>query len=206
MTHACVQATHTAVCKATGLATSGSSVRPSAVLRYLMTKLADWLLRERLTPEQLRRMLGVKNRSTVMRWLTGARVPGAEMLQKINDITQGEVTIEDFLDPSPPKCAEVILDLAGNPKLVFPWTPGREVQAEAYKKVRTEPREGDRWSDPITKAMEVLGNRVRFTKRGLFLLDGRVTDARGVVREANKVLDAFGRPQLPYPGVKGTDE
>ncbi|MEM9167422.1 MAG: helix-turn-helix transcriptional regulator [Planctomycetota bacterium] len=167
-------------------------------------KLADWLHARSMTPEQLRRMLGVKQRSTVMRYLTGDRTPSLELIQLILEITEEQVTLADFLDTSPPKCAEVVTDAKGDPKLVFPWSRG-ERQDAAYESMLRRPREGDHLSDPVTRAMEVLKGRTRFTKRGMFLLDGRLSDARRVVAEANRVLEAKGEPPIPYPGVHRRD-
>ncbi len=98
------------------------------------------------------------------------------------------------------------MDVNGEPQLVFPWTRGSEVQEAAFQKTRRAPCESERWSDPVVRATEVLGLRVKAARHGQFVLDGHVTDARGVVREANRVLKAFGRPEIKYPGVKGTDE
>ena len=165
-------------------------------------KLADWLHKQRLTPEQLRRMLGVKNRSTVTRYLSGDRRPSVSVLQKIHDITRGEVTLTDFLDTSPPKCAAVIMSPEGEPKLVFPWSNNPADLQAAFDQLSEAPAEGSTLSDAVTLAMETLGNRVKLTVRGKFLLDGRVTDARRVVRAANEVREADGRAPIPYPTVK----
>lgn len=186
------------------IATPGwqQAVQRTQNVRYVHArmKLADWLHARSMTPEQLRRMLGVKQRSTVMRYLTGDRTPSLELIQLILEITEEQVTLADFLDTSPPQCAEVVTDAKGEPRLVFPWSRG-ERQDAAYQRMMDSPPEGDRLSDPVTKAIEVLGGRARFTKRGVFLLDGQLSDARRVVAEANRILRAEGQPLIAYPGV-----
>jgi len=168
-------------------------------------KLADWLHARRLTPEQLRRMLGVKNRSSILRYLTGDRIPHPRLIQKIADVTQGMVTLADFLDPSPPRCAVVVDDEEEEPKLVFPWTRGDAYQ-KAVQQSAFGPEPGvDILSDPVIRALETLGRRAKFTRRGKFLLDGRVSDAKRVVSEANKVLAAEGLTLIAYPGLAGDD-
>tara|TARA_Y100000815_G_C13283599_1_gene477915 strand:- start:258 stop:779 length:522 start_codon:yes stop_codon:yes gene_type:complete len=161
-------------------------------------KLADWLHTRSYTPEQLRRMLNVKDRSTIHRWLSGARRPGSAMIQKIADITQDEVTLQDFLDTSPPRCAQVTLEAAGNPRLLFPWSKGYDNDI-VLGGVMSEPPEGSRLSNAVIDAMEKLAGRIRFTKKGVFLLDGRISDVRRIVAEANRILVAEGKPEIPYP-------
>lgn len=170
-------------------------------LSAAVMKLADWLHARSMAPEQLRRMLGVKQRSTVTRYLNGERLPSPKLIQKIYEISGGEVMLADFLDTSPPKCAEVVIDEHGDPKLVFPWSRGSAMDS-AYQTMMRQPKEGETLSNPVTRALEVLGDRAKFTKRGVFLLDGKVSDAKRVVAEANRVLQAEGHDPIAYPGVK----
>lgn len=168
-------------------------------------KLADWLFANRLTPEQLRRMLGVANRTTIHRYCEGSRTPRADLLQQIHEITQGEVTLADFLDTGPPKCAAIVQSRTGESRLVFPWSKRTPEIDAALEQLNRAPGEHTHLSDPVTRALEVLGPRARFTKRGVFLLDGHVSDARRVVAAANQLLEAEGQPPIDYPGVsRGT--
>lgn len=169
-------------------------------------KLADWLHQRSKTPEQLRRMLGVKNRSTIHRYLSGERRPGREVLDRIEEVTEGQVTEADFVDPSPPKCAIVVLNEQGEPRLVFRWSRSAENQRRAFDSLRDEPHEWDRLTGVVTRAIRILAGRARFTKRGVFLLDGRPTDARRIVSAANEVLKAQDLPLLRYPRLDGGDE
>ncbi|MEL6330387.1 MAG: helix-turn-helix transcriptional regulator [Planctomycetota bacterium] len=169
-------------------------------------KLADWLHARGLTPEQLRRMLGVKNRSTVHRWLSGDRVPSRNWLRALETLTDSEVLKGDFLDTSPPKCAVIVLDEHGEPRLVFPWSRGDDHHDAALEQVLSEPPAGSTLTDPITTALRILDGRARFTPRGVFLLDGRRTDARRVVAAANEVLRHRNLRQIPYPGVEVSDD
>ncbi|MEM1166912.1 MAG: helix-turn-helix transcriptional regulator [Planctomycetota bacterium] len=168
-------------------------------------KLADWLHARSLTPEQLRRMLGVTSRSTVNRYLGGDRVPRPPILHQIHDLTGGAVTLEDFLDPTPPECAAVVRDVGGRTRWVFPWSRGY-AQERAFIEMMRSPREGDTPSEPLTMAMETLGSRLRRTRRGRFLLDGRPSDARRVVAAANRIRAASGEPPIPYPTVRRRDD
>ena len=84
----------------------GRGVHCNRKLRYVVfMKLADYLYENSMTPGQLRRMLGVKNRSTIHRYLLGERVPNPETMLKIAKLTRHQVGLADFLDPSPPGCA-----------------------------------------------------------------------------------------------------
>ena len=165
-------------------------------------KLADWLHTRSLTPEQLRRMLGVTNRSTVHRWLDGTRRPGKDRLHQIELLTEEAVTAADFDDSAPPRCAQLVEHPQGKKDLVFPWSKGVDRRDAAFEAMMDEPREGDVFTTPLLSALEILGSRAKLTPRGMFLLDGRPSDARRVVAAANEKLASKGHPQLPYPTVK----
>ena len=161
--------------------------------------LADWLHEGACTPEQLRRMLGVRSRSTIHRYLTGARVPQHQVLQKIIELTGGRVQLADFLDPAPPVCAAVVT-LEGERRLIFPWTT-RDGRLEAAE--RAGSTTADSWPSPaLLSAMETLGPRVTVTRSCKFLLDGRISDARRVVAEANAIRREMGQPEISYPIVR----
>jgi len=158
-------------------------------------KLADFLYENSMTPGLLQMRLGVSNRSTVWRWLTGERTPKPAMLGRIERLTGGAVTREDFLDPRPPRCSQVIIDEHGVERTVLPWSP-----------LWVDPRRPDvptsgRLSQPVLDAIRALNGRARFTPRGRFLLDGRAVDIKTVMRAANDALRRSGRPLIPYPGV-----
>ena len=76
----------------------------------------------RVTPADLRGLLGLKSRMTVKRYLEGDRVPDGRVLRKLTDLTGGRVRREDFLDKRPPKCAAVVPTRDGGTRLVFPWS------------------------------------------------------------------------------------
>ncbi|MGP1346168.1 MAG: hypothetical protein ACTS3F_05795 [Phycisphaerales bacterium] len=186
-------------------------------------KLADYLDQNELTPGELRRLLGVKSRSTVMRYLSGERKPSPGIMDRINELTGGMVTPMDFHDPAPPRCAKIVMGPNGEPRLVLPWTsyqPPNQHANDAHgmpvplysvslraraarRKMMGSLPDPDAWpSPPLREAMRVLGSRVKVSKRGGFLLDGRLTDTRGVVAAANTWLRANDRPTIPYPGVE----
>jgi len=158
-------------------------------------KLADYLYENSTTPRLLQKRLGVSNRSTVWRWLTGERTPKPAMLGRIERLTEGQVTSEDFHDPRPPRCSQIILDEHGIQRTVLPWSP-----------FWVDPRHRDaapetRLSVPVLEAIRILDGRARFTPRGVFLLDGRAVDIKKVMEAASEKLDRLNQPLIPYPGV-----
>ena len=187
-------------------------------------KLADYMHRTGLTPGQLRVMLGVKSRTTVLRYIKGERTPEGPILKRIEELSGGLVTLADFLDPEPPDCANVVIDRSGRPHTIYPWTSiERNRQHRAANDNRPPGSRGpklpddrpgsldagggainaDPWpSRPLRTALDELGTRVRPCVRGNFLLDGRQVDARKIVAEANRIRRLNGRPPIPYPGVE----
>lgn len=186
-------------------------------------KLADFMHAHGLTPRDLREMLGVRSRTTVLRYISGERLPAPEVMETINRLTGGAVTLADFLDPRPARCLRVVVDRSGRLQEVYPWTDieqrrrrqsandndpdGRQPSTpDTVKQTRTAPAvvgEPDEWpSAPLQRAMIVLGGRAMVAKRGGFLLDGRKADARRVVAAANRVLKANGLSPIPYPGLE----
>lgn len=158
-------------------------------------KLADYLYENSMTPSQLRTMLGVKNRSTIHRYLLGERVPNPETMLKITRLTRFQVGLADFLNSSPPNCARIVDDEHGVPRIVLPWSPD-------YRKDDYAPsRRGDPLTGPVQRAIDLLEGRARFTPRGVFLLDGRVCDLKDIMRAANVLLESRGEQPIPYPGV-----
>jgi len=168
-------------------------------------KLADWMHENRVTPADLRGLLGLKSRMTVKRYLEGDRVPDGRVLRKLTDLTGGRVRREDFLDKRPPKCAAVVPTRDGGTRLVFPWSCSDAAVEKALRRMLTEPPEHKRPLPPLVRAFETLGGRVALASRGYYLLDGRRTDARRVVAAANRLLKARGEPLIQYPDVHRGD-
>lgn len=181
------------------------------------------MFRHDLSPSDIRRLLGIRSRTTVMRYVRGERRPSRLILTRIEALTKGAVTEADFLDPRPANCVRVVLDRAGMAQEVYPWTNLEAVQANrpdndnqaqhsvierAYDIGPASVRGGDTRADdlwpskPIARALEALGPRARVAKRRGFLLDGRLVDAKRIVIAANRVLAASKRPTIPYPGVE----
>lgn len=122
-------------------------------------KLADYLHRNRMTPNDLRRLLGVRRRSTVGRYLTGERIPELRTLQRIIEITGGQVQPVDFLDPKPSQCAVKVRFGDGTPRLVFPWA-NRAVELDAtLTSAFDQSEEDDLPNLAVRKALAVLGTR-----------------------------------------------
>jgi transcriptional regulator with XRE-family HTH domain len=59
-------------------------------------KLADYLKANGIPASRFRRLLNIRDRSTLWRWLNGTRIPRAERLQQIEHLTNGQVTAADF--------------------------------------------------------------------------------------------------------------
>lgn len=163
-------------------------------------KLADFLYENSLTPTELRRILGVKCRSTVWRYLTNERKPQPEIMRRIEEATRGRVREADFLDPTPPKCARVIEERNGKERWLLPWSSDRAKDPIPIQA-------GDsRLSPPVKQALQVLGGRGWYTPRGRFLLDGRQTDLKRLMRAANAELKRRGAKPIPYPGVQHVED
>lgn len=175
-------------------------------------KLADHLYyTTRLTPTRFRQMLGGTRitRSGMHRYLRNERIPRPDIMVAITRVTGGAVQLEDFLDPSPPKCARFVIREDGTQRMVLPWSPDWE-DAEDLDADPTEPgfehaQDADELP-PVDRALRTLGSRARLTPRGHYLLDGRVTDIRRLIRAANAVLLRTGQPPIRYPGVESSYE
>ncbi|MEQ9617045.1 MAG: hypothetical protein RLN60_03320 [Phycisphaerales bacterium] len=167
-------------------------------------KLADYLYENAMTPSHCRRLLGVKHRSTMLRWLTGDRVPSRAMCDRISLLTNNHVRRKDFYDPAPPKCAIIVHETDGEtPTVVLPWSP----QYEELKRREEEIDQTDASLSPaIQRAIRVLNGRAVFAPTGRFLLDGRQVDLKRVVQEANDNLTNHGEAPIPYPNVSPLHE
>ena len=191
--------------------------RSSLGITSILMKLADWMHANRITPKGLRYILGMRSRSTVMRWLSGERQPTPPMMKQIEALTGGAVTLKDFYDPRPPKCLRKIIDSKGRVRIVYPWSIVEYHKPRLAENQNDRPRArcpsgpcnvpadstDDPWpSPPLRLALDTLGKRAALTDRGGFTLDGRRIDARWLVIEANRVRARFDLPLIPYPGVR----
>lgn len=159
-------------------------------------KLADYLYENSMTPQQFRRMLGVKSRSTMWRWLINDRIPQPQMAKRIEALTGGKVRRDDFLNTTPPRCAKIVIDASGKTRWRLPWSPGYVTCKEPVQD-RIRP-----FSPPVQRALCVLKKRVLLTSRGKFILDGRQADLHRIMRAANDDLRRRGQPPIPYPGIE----
>lgn len=160
-------------------------------------KLADYLFNNSMSPSTLKEQLGLAHRSTVWRWMTDGRRPNRVMMSRLVELTRGEVTEADFRDPSIPKCAKLVHDGSGRPRLLLPWSSDHAPKS-------TDQTNGDELTvtPPIQKALAVLEGRATFTQRGTVLIDGRASDTKRLVIEANRVLSERKEEPIPYPGVE----
>lgn len=163
-------------------------------------KLADWLFKQRLTPQHVQRTLGVSSRSTVMRYLIGERTPQPINMQKIERLTGKQVTLDDFIDKPPPECAAFIVDAKDKRRMVLPWSIYDKRLDMAFEAMLHEPREASGDSPAATHALSVLGHRAR-RSGAMFIVDKNLTDTRGLIRAANQQLACDLLPTIRYPGV-----
>ena len=61
-------------------------------------KLETWLSGSNKTIAQFRKELGVSSIATTYRYLRGERIPRPEIMRRISEITNGQVTPDDFYD------------------------------------------------------------------------------------------------------------
>lgn len=62
--------------------------------------LRDWLKKQGMTPTAFARLMGVSH-STVLRYLSGDRIPEKDVMERIARETGGAVTPNDFFDLAP---------------------------------------------------------------------------------------------------------
>lgn len=93
--------------------------------------------------------------------------------------------------PTAPKPTE-------EPRVLQSPTEGEPVCRD---KVPSDRGARERFSQPVARALAVLGARVRPVGREDVALDGRRAPLRRVVAEANRCLAAAGRPGIAYPGI-----
>ncbi|MEO0630787.1 MAG: hypothetical protein AAFY46_08670 [Planctomycetota bacterium] len=178
-------------------------------------KLADALFYElKMSPSQFRRTLGgiITCRSTVQRYLMGERIPQPHIMVAITRATGGLVQLHDFTSDEPPRCARWVTRDGGTRRMVLPWSkdwPRDELDEPLCPPTSGPPQADDRHADddldvskPVDRALRALGSRARLTPKGHFLLDGRITDNRRIVKAANEVLLSTGQPPIAYPGVE----
>ena len=65
-------------------------------------RLSTWLTKQGQTPDWLASQIGV-DRSTITRYLSGARRPAWDIMPRIMEITGNDVTANDFIDLGPGK-------------------------------------------------------------------------------------------------------
>lgn len=58
--------------------------------------LEDYLKSENLSAAEFGRRIGVNSRMTVIRYLTGERIPRPKVMSRIHEVTGGAVTPNDF--------------------------------------------------------------------------------------------------------------
>ncbi|MFC3227362.1 helix-turn-helix domain-containing protein [Marinibaculum pumilum] len=73
--------------------------RTDTVISVIM-RLADFLKREGISGAEFARRIGVKH-PTVSRYLDGQRIPRPEQMQRIHEVTNGEVGPADFYSTQP---------------------------------------------------------------------------------------------------------
>ncbi|MEM1353895.1 MAG: helix-turn-helix transcriptional regulator [Planctomycetota bacterium] len=186
-------------------------------------KLSDYLVTQQLGPAAFARQIGV-GRMSVHRYISGERFPRPDVLERIYEATQGQVTPNDFLT-LPPGIAPSVSgsvessgveqvasssssqsddeDLVGRP--LYPWSrltaDEQQVLDDAYDDMMDEPPEGSGLSPVVQEALETLGTRATHCN-DQFKLDGQVTRITSLIEAANDLRRQQDLPVLRYPGVK----
>ena len=160
-------------------------------------KLADYLIKYDISPSAFARRARVRSRTTIHRYLKGQRRPSPEVILRIEKITKGEVTRKDFFQL---RCRNDSQDS------LFPWSRFaeeyfRQIDAD-FKNMLEEPPEGDLASPPLREALMILGSRVSYDKsQRNFWLDGRPSEPKQIVMQANRILTSIGKEPISYPLV-----
>lgn len=69
------------------------------------------------------------------------------------------------------------------------------------KKIPIKAMKIDNPVDPVGYAESILSPRAKSDHNGSWRLDGKPTTIQAVIRAANDVLAAYGKPGIKYPGV-----
>ncbi len=181
-------------------------------------KLSDYLAKNKISPNKFGEMLGVKSRMTIYRYLNYSRVPSKKMMQKIFELTEGQVTWHDFsgkdgetavINEATHFIEEIPVkgkDQKAVKQFIYPWSRiSREFDKhteQQFEQMMAEPPEGYSLSPVLKRAVEVLGKSVTVINDRQFKFEGRPIDIKTLVRNANKVLLAKGENALFYPGVQ----
>ena len=62
-------------------------------------KLSAYMLTNKITPRQIADLVGDVSISGVIKWMRDERVPRPEQMRRIHEVTNGEVTPNDFVLP-----------------------------------------------------------------------------------------------------------
>lgn len=181
------------------MVTTYGRIRLSGFIAICM-KLADYLFDSGISPAKLQRELGITP-TAFRRYLTNQRIPRAAILAKIRRLTGGAVTYEDFADAALPKCATVVTEPDGRHHVVLPWTQSDRLLSASIAVMLAEPKESDELTEPLRRALSILGPRARYLSKDRFELDHRPTDALRIVRAANTELEQAGLEPIRYPGI-----
>lgn len=168
-------------------------------------KLADYLFRHGLIPQDLQKELGL-TRSTVHRYLIGERIPRPTTMVRVTEFTSGQVQLVDFLDERPPECAAVRVLPNGRVRIILPWT-NRDSQLEVAHALMMRESPEDRqptWHEQ--RALHVLGPHAKRGENWTYTLNGKPTDLRRLIEAANRILVKRGSKPIKYPKAWPNDQ
>jgi len=172
-------------------------------------ELSEYLMRSDLHPALFARMVGVKSRTTVHRYISGERLPAPDIARRIYHATEGQVTHHDMMQTYRRRLCLVKSREQDNQQsqIEYPWSRLEEYAErwtqKALQEMLKEPLEGNVLSPPAAKAVAILGERVVMNKRQTsFKLDWRPAGLREIVRAANVALKNEGKDLIAYPGVQ----
>lgn len=64
-------------------------------------KLSHYMSTHSISPDEMAKRIGGVSASGVLKWSRGERVPRAEQLRRIHEVTGGDVSPNDFVLPAP---------------------------------------------------------------------------------------------------------
>lgn len=160
-------------------------------------KLETYLIAQQLSPAEFARQLGVRSRTTIHRYLSGERQPSPQILHRIETVTLGQVTAEDFAANDNDE---------GEERMPPPWAKKTSsintLGEQAFLSMVREWDAAQTLSPPVQKAIDVLGARVSVdASQSHFKLDGRPSDLRLIISAANAILTLRQEPLVHYPMV-----
>lgn len=182
---------------------------------HQVMQLREYLKQYHLGAAQFARMLGVKSRMTVYRYLRGERIPSAEMMKKIVALTDGLVQPNDFFTVDQPitrsyrqmmesdlvrveKRIGILGSVCGAAGVQIGYGPD---QIESGWTDFDQRLDDLGVPESLQMAVKILMPDLQIINSEKFRYRGRVLNPKDLVLCANRHLMEKGQSLIPYPGV-----